>query len=114
MTNPTFFNFINNQDYETLKPLWNEYVVETGNGDQIFDHIEDLVEIFEFEPLQLAKMVFFGKLTNWSDNVYLNGYGNIESSWSKNNSPIVVRELADWLEESNHEFYQEWASEREE
>lgn len=114
MTTQAFFNYVNDQDYSTLKPLWNEYISETGNGEQIFDGIEDLAGTFEFEPLQLARMVFFGKLENWGDDVYLNGYGNVESCWSVDSSPISVSELAQWLEDSNHEFYQEWECEQEE
>lgn len=112
--NQSFYNFIAGQDYETLKPLWNEFIRDTGNGEQIFDSIEELASIFEFEPLEMARMVFFGDLQNWSDNIYFNGYGNIESCWSVDTSPICVRELAQWLEDSNHEFYQDWESEQEE
>ena len=112
--NQSFYNFIASQDYHTLKPLWNEYISETGDGDQIFDSVEELAAIFEFEAVQLARMVFFGKLENWGDDVYLNGYGNVESCWGVASSPISVRDLAEWLEDSNHEFYQEWESEQEE
>lgn len=108
MTTQAFFDFIDEQSYETLKPLWNEYIAETGDGAQIFDSIEDLADTFALEPLELARMVFFGKLENWGDDVYLNGYGNIESCWDVEHSPICVHELADWLEESEHEFWQEW------
>ena len=114
MTIQAFYNHVADQDYSTLKPIWNEYISETGNGEQIFESVEDLAEIFEFEAVQLARMIFFGKLENWGDDVYLNGYGNIESCWSVDSSPISVRELAEWLEDSNHEFYQGWESEQEE
>ena len=114
MTTQVFYNHVAAQDYETLKPLWNEYVSETGDGSQIFDSVEDLADIFEFKATELARMVFFGELENWGDDVYLNGYGNVESCWSVDSSPINVRELAEWLEDSNHEFYQEWESEQEE
>lgn len=114
MTNQSFYNFINTQDYETLKPLWNEYISETGNGEQIFAGVEDLAETFEFKPLELARMVFFGNLQNWGDNIYLNGYGNIESCWSVASSPIDIGYLANWLVESDHDFYKKWLWELEE
>ena len=98
MTNQSFFDFINAQAYETLKPLWNEYISETGNGEPIYDGIEEL-----------ARMVFFGELENWGDN----GYGNLESCWSVDSSPISTLSLTEWLANSNHEFYQEWKEEQE-
>ena len=107
MTTQSFFNYVTEQGYNSLKPLWNEYVSATGNGEPIFECIEELADTFEIEPLELARMVFFGNLQNWGDNVYLNGYGNLESCWGVESSPISVRDLAQWLEESNHEFYQE-------
>ena len=113
MANQSFYNFIAAQDYQTLKQLWNEYVSETGDGEQIFESIEELADL-GFEPLALARMVFFGNLQNWGDNVYFNGYGNIESCWSVARSPICVSALAQWLEESNHDFYKEWQWEQEE
>lgn len=112
MTTQAFFNFINEQSYDTLKPLWNEYISGTGNGEQIFDSVEDFANTFDLKPSELSRLVFFGDVQNWSDNVYINGYGNLESCWSVENSPICVRELAQWLEDSYHESYQEWKEEQ--
>ena len=114
MTTQSFFNYVNDQDYETLKPLWNEYIGETGNGEQIYECIEDVADFFAEDTVGLARAVFFGKVENWGDDIYFNGYGNLESCWSVEHSPISVRELAQWLEDSNHEFYQEWQYEQEE
>lgn len=114
MTTQAFYNYVADQDYDTLKPLWNEYISETGDGEQIFDSVEELADLFEFKAAELARMVFFGKVENWSDNIYFNGYGNLESCWSVDSSPISVQALATWLEESDHEFYQEWDNEQEE
>lgn len=113
MTDKAFYDHVNDQDYETLKPLWNEYISETGDGERIFESIEDVAELFN-DASGLARAVFFGKVENWQDDVYFNGYGNLESCWSVKSSPISVRELATWLEESDHEFYQEWENEQEE
>ena len=112
MTTQAFYNHVADQAYETLRPLWNEYIAETGDGGQIFDGVEELASIFEFEGAQLARMVFFGNLKDWWGDVYLNGYGNIESCWGVDSSPIRVQELAEWLEDSNHGFYQEWLEDR--
>ena len=114
MTTQAFYYHVADQEYETLKQLWNEYAAETGDGEQIFDGVEDLASVYEFEGAQLARMVFFGKLGSWLDDVYINGYGNIESSFSVDSSPICVLELAEWLENSYHEFFQSWESDQEE
>ena len=114
MTTQAFYNHVADQAYETLKPLWNEYAAETGYGEQIFDGVEELAEVFQFECVELARMVFFGDLASWWDDVYINGRGNAASCWDLDSSPISVRELAEWLEESNHDFYQDWESEQEE
>ena len=114
MTTQAFYNHVAYQDYVTLKPLWNEYVAETGNGEEIFYNLEALAETFEFKAIDLARMVFFGELDAWGDDVYINCYGNVASCWSVDSSPICIEELAEWLEESNHEFYQSWESEQEE
>ena len=114
MTTQAFYYHVADQEYETLKQLWNEYVAETGDDEQIFDSVEELASIFGFEGIQLARMVFFGNLESWGDDVYINGYGNVESCWSVESSPIDVGELAEWLEDSYHEFYQSWESEQEE
>ena len=114
MTTQAFYYHVADQEYETLKQLWNEYASETGGGEQIFDSVEDLASIFNFEGAQLARMVFFGKLESWLDNVFINGYGNVESCWSVESSPIDVGELAEWLENNQHEFYQSWESDQEE
>ena len=114
MTTQSFFNYVTEQGYNPLKPLWNEYVSVTGNGEPIFECIEDVADFFAEDAVGLARAVFFGNLQNWGDDIYFNGYGNLESCWSVEHSPISVRELAQWLEESNHEFYQEWQYEQEE
>ena len=114
MTTQAFYNHVADQAYATLKPLWNEYAAETGYGEQIFDSMEELASIFRFECVELARMVFFGNLASWWDDVYINGRGNVESCRGVDSSPISVRELAEWLEESNHDFYQDWESEQEE
>ena len=114
MTTQAFYNHVADQAYATLKPLWNEYAAETGYDEQIFDGVEALAEVFPFECVALARMVFFGNLASWWDDVYINGRGNVASCWDVDSSPICVRELARWLEDSNHEFYQDWESEQEE
>ena len=107
MANQAFYEHVADQDYDTLKPLWNEYISETGDGEQIFEGVESVAELV-IDASGLARAVFFGKVENWQDDVYFNGYGNLESCWSVKSSPISVRELATWLEDSTHEFYQEW------
>ena len=114
MTTQAFYNHVAAQDYDTLKPLWNTYAAETGYGEQIFASVEDVATALEFDAVRFAQMVFFGNLQSWWNDVFLNGYGNLNSCWDVESSPICVRELAQWLEDSNHEFYQDWESEQEE
>ena len=55
--------------------MWNEYASENGY-EQIYDSVEEFAVNFEIDGVALARMVFFGDVRNWSDMVYLNGYGN--------------------------------------
>ena len=41
------------------------------------------------------------------------GYANFASCWSINSSPIDLDVLADWLEDEDHEAYQEYLEEME-
>lgn len=107
MANQNFKNFLEEKDYAELKSLWNECASENGY-EQIYDSVEEFAANFETEGAELARMVFFGDVKNWGDNVYVNGYGNFESCWSINSSPIDLDVLADWLEEENHDIYTEW------
>lgn len=93
--------------FDDLVALWNEYASENGY-EQIYDSVEEFAANFDVDSVALAKMVFFGDIRNWSDMVYLNGYGNFESCWNVENSPIVIDELAKWMKETNHYEYKEW------
>lgn len=87
--------------------MWNEYASENGY-EQIYDSVEEFAANFDTDSVALARMVYFGDIRNWSDMVYLNGYGNFESCWNVENSPIDLNELVKWMKETNHHEYKEW------
>lgn len=102
-----FTTYLSNMDFADLAYLWNEYASENGY-EQIYDSVEEFAANFDVDSVALAKMVFFGDIRNWSDMGYLNGYGNFESCWNVENSPIDLDELAKWMLETNHYEYKEW------
>lgn len=102
-----FTTYLSNTAFADLAYLWNEYASENGY-EQIYDSVEEFAANFGIDSVALAKMVYFGDIRNWSDMVYLNGYGNFESCWNVENSPIDIDELAKWMKETNHHEYKEW------
>lgn len=102
-----FTTYLSDMTFADLAYIWNEYASENGY-EQIYDSIEEFAANFETEGAELARMVFFGDVKNWYDMVYLNGYGNFESCWNVESSPIDIDELANWMKESNHHDYKEW------
>ena len=76
--------------------------------DQIYDGVEEYCELYDPKAVDVARMVAFGDIKNWRDDVYLNGYGNFYSCWSVESSPIALEVLSEWLEEENHDAYKEW------
>lgn len=102
-----FTEYLEDFSFDDLAALWNEYASENGY-EQIYDSVEEFAANFEIDSVALARMVYFGDIRNWSDMVYLNGYGNFESCWNVENSPIDLDELAKWMKDSNHTEYKEW------
>lgn len=102
-----FTEYLDDFSFDDLVALWNEYASENGY-EQIYDSVEEFAANFETEGAELARMVFFGDVKNWMDHVYLNGYGNFESCWNVESSPIDIEALAEWMKESNHHEYKEW------
>lgn len=103
-----FTEYLDDFSFDDLVALWNEYASDTGDGAYVFDSIEDFADNYEPDALELAHKVFFGDVKSWSDMVYLNGYGNFESCWNVDNSPIDLDELAKWMRETNHDVFTEW------
>ena len=102
-----FTTYLSDMDFADLAYFWNEYTSENGS-EQIYDSIEEFSANFETEGAELARMVFFGNIQNWNDMVYLNGYGNFESCWNVENSPICIDGLAQCMRDDNHHVYKEW------
>lgn len=102
-----FTKYLEDMNFSNLAYIWNEYASENGY-EQIYDSVEEFAANFETEGAELARMVFFGDVKNWMDHVYLNGYGNFESCWNVESSPIDIDALAQWMKETNHSEYKEW------
>lgn len=102
-----FTEYLEDFSFADLVYLWNEYASENGYS-EVYDSIEDFADITETEGAELARMVFFGDVKNWGDHVYLNGYGNFQSCWDVESSPIDLDELAKWMKETNHQEWKEW------
>lgn len=102
-----FTTYLSDMTFADLAYLWNEYASENGY-EQIYDSIEEFAANFETEGAELARMVFFGSVQNWSDMVCLNGYGNFESCWNVENSPIDIEDLAQWMKDTNHQEWKNW------
>nr|DAR95714.1 MAG TPA: hypothetical protein [Caudoviricetes sp.] len=102
-----FTTYLSDMAFEDLAYLWNEYASENGY-EQIYDSVEEFAANFGTEGAELARMVFFGDIKDWYDMVYLNGYGNFQSCWNVDNSPIDIDALAQWMRETNHTDYKEW------
>lgn len=107
-----FKSFLFTQRTEDLVQLWNEYC---SGDDYIYQGVEDMADLYS-EPAAFARAVYFGNVQNWADDyARLNGYGNIVSfnHWDNKNSPIDLDTLAEWLEEDDHEVYQNYVAELE-
>ena len=102
-----FTEYLEDFSFDDLVYFWNEYASENGYP-EIYDSIEDFADLTETEGAELARMVFFGDVKNWSDNVYLNGYGNFQSCWDVESSPVDIEELAKWMKETNHQEWKCW------
>lgn len=102
-----FTTNLSEMTFADLAYLWNEYASENGY-EQIYDSVEEFAANFGFEGTELARMVFSGDINNWSDMVYLNGYGNFQSCWNVENSPIDIEDMAKWMKDTNHYEYKEW------
>nr|DAN20637.1 MAG TPA: hypothetical protein [Caudoviricetes sp.] len=103
----TFTTYLSDMTFADLVYVWNEYASENGY-EQIYDSIAEFAANFETEGTELARMVFFGDVKNWFDMVYLNGYGNFQSCWNVENSPIDIDALAEWMKDTNHQEYKNW------
>lgn len=106
----TFEKYLEDQDFDKLVRLWNEYCY-SGNGssdDAIYDSVEYIHAQMIMDGFDIARALFFGDVRGWNDRVYFNGYGNLESCWDIETSPIDTSTLAKWLTEEEHEVYQEW------
>lgn len=102
-----FIEYLDDFSFDDLVALWNKYASENGY-EQIYDSVEEFAANFKSEGVELARMVFFGYVKNWGDMVYLDGYGNFQSCWNVENSPIDLDELAKWMKDTNHYEWKEW------
>lgn len=103
-----FTEYLEDFSFDDLVALWNEYASDKDGDAHIYDSVEEFAVNFEIDSVALARMVYFGDIRNWTDMVYLNGYGNFRSCWDVENSPIDLDVLAEWLEDEEHEVITEW------
>lgn len=103
-----FVKFLESKDYSELKTLWNEYASDQNMDDYIYDGVEEYCDLYDPKAVDVARMVAFGDIKNWGDDVYLNGYGNFKSCWSVESSPIDLDVLAEWLEDEDHSVFKKW------
>lgn len=103
-----FKQHVEEMDFEDLVTLWNEYASDKNPDNYIFDNIESFAELSGEDGLELARKVFFGDVNSWNDRVYLNGYANLQSCYSVESSPIELDDLAEWLEDEDHEVFTAW------
>ena len=112
-----FEEYLRTLDFDTLVPLWNEFCYNSDNGSTdsvIYESVEDIHTQMIKDGFDIARALFFGSVKSWNDRVYFNGYGNLESTWDLENSPIDIHYLAEWLRDENHRLYEEWEDEQRE
>lgn len=109
-----FEDYLSTLSFDTLVRAWNEYCFgESGSADSaIYECIESLHNEGLCTGIELTRAVFFGSVKSWNDRVYFNGYGNLQSTWDLENSPIDIHYLAEWLRDENHRLYEEWEDEQ--
>ena len=108
----SFKQHLESMSFDDVIPLWNEWCAQYGQDDTIYDSIEEFAELYSEDGLELARKVFFGSVDNWYDKVYLDGYGNFQSCYSVESSPIDIDALVDFMKEENHPYYEAWCDEQ--
>lgn len=108
----SFKQHLESMDFESLIPLWNAWCDRYDQDSAIYDSIEEFAGLYGEDGVELARKVFFGGVKNWGDRVYLDGYGNFQSSYSVESSPIAIDELVDFMKEENHPDYEAWCDEQ--
>lgn len=112
-----FKDYLRTLDFDTLVPLWNEFCYNSDNGSAdsiIYEGVEDIHAQMIMDGFDIARALFFGSVESWNDRVYFDGYGNLQSTWDLENSPIDIHYLAEWLRDENHSLYEEWEDEQRE
>jgi hypothetical protein len=104
----TFTTYLNDFSFDYLVNLWDEYARDNYPDAYIYDGIEEFIETYDTDAIEATRMVFFGDVRSLGDYVYLNGYGNFQSCWDVESSPIDLDELAKWMKDTNHYEYKEW------
>lgn len=108
----SFKQHLEQMSFDDLIPLWNECCAQYRQDDAIYDSIEVFAELYCEDGVELARKVFFGSVDNWYDKVYLDGYGNFQSCYSVESSPIDIDALADFMKDENHPDYVAWCDEQ--
>lgn len=108
----SFKQHLEQMSFDDLVPLWNEWCAQYRQDDTIYDSIEEFAELYSEDGVELARKMFFGNVSNWYDKVYLDGYGNFQSCYSVEFSPIDIDALVDFMKEVDHPDYVSWCDEQ--
>lgn len=80
MTFEIFEEKFNDLSFSDRLVIYNNYCVEYGNGDEIFEFDEDFFNMSFSSPMEAVRATFFGNIQSWSDEyIKFDAYGNLES-----------------------------------
>lgn len=98
---------IESLDDYCLLSVYNYYVNEYWHGDdEIFTSLEELVDMWEPKPMELAEAVAYGAGTSCfcTDHwLYFNGYGHLEFLYSGDRREFMLERLAYFDKDKLHE-----------
>lgn len=109
----TFSSYLSTLPFNSLVELWDTYGVEHYPDSYIYENIADYCDMYEPSAIDVARMVFFGEVESFNDNVYLDGYRNFKGCHNLESSPIDLCVLAEAMEADHNELWQAWAEENE-
>ena len=69
------------ESYDTIEEVYNAIDdKEAIYLPELFDDLDELIEVLGVDPVEAARATFFGKIQNWDDDYFfINEVGNLES-----------------------------------
>ena len=76
------------EDYDSIEDVYNALDdKEAIYLPELFDDLDELIEVLGVDPVEAARATFFGKIQNWGDDYFfINEVGNFESMSVNTNS----------------------------